>query len=80
MLLHGQAGAVSGEMDRELDEAFHHRAEVYQAQGMVQVQLGVSLEEAMVRLRAHAFVQGRTLVEVAADVVARRLILERDET
>ncbi|GAB3793646.1 GAF domain-containing protein [Nocardioides ungokensis] len=52
--------------------------EVYQAQGMVQVQLGVSLHEAMARLRAHAYAQDRPLHEVAADVVARRLVLEPD--
>lgn len=49
-------------------------AQLYQAQGMVQVQLGVSIADAMVRLRAHAFAQDRPLHEVAADVVARRLV------
>jgi hypothetical protein len=45
---------------------------------MVMVQLGVSLADALSRLRAHAFAQNRHLSAVAADVVARRLILERD--
>lgn len=49
------------------------RAEVHQATGMVLVQLGVSAPEALVRLRAHAFVHGRLLIDVARDVVARRL-------
>jgi hypothetical protein len=59
--------------DRELDEAVGNRANLYQAQGMVMVQLGGSLAEAMVRLRAYAYAEGRPLSEVAADVVARRL-------
>jgi hypothetical protein len=40
---------------------------------MISVQLGVSLAEALVRLRAHAYAEGRLIAEVAADVVARRL-------
>lgn len=48
------------------------RAEIHQATGMLSVQLGVSIEEALVRLRAHAFAQGRPVIEVARDVVARR--------
>ena len=40
---------------------------------MVAAQLEVSVGEALVRLRAHAFGNDRPLAEVAADVVARRL-------
>jgi hypothetical protein len=50
--------------------------EVYQAQGMVMVDLGVSLDEALVRLRAYAFAEGRPVADVARDVVAGRLRLE----
>jgi len=49
---------------------------VHQATGMISVQLEVSLAEALVRLRAHAYANDRPLNEVAADVVARRLRLE----
>jgi hypothetical protein len=78
-LLDGQARAPGGETDDGLGEALtRHRAEVYQAQGMVRIQLGVSLEDALARMRAHAFVHGRTLSDVAADIVARRLTLEQD--
>jgi hypothetical protein len=52
-----------------------HRVEVHQATGMISVQLGVSLAEALVRLRAYAYANDRPLHEVAADVVARRLRL-----
>ena len=53
-----------------------YRAEVHQASGMISVQLNVSLAEALVRLRAHAYAQERPIAEVAADVVARRLRFE----
>jgi hypothetical protein len=53
-------------------------AEIYQAAGMVTVQLEVDITEALARLRAHAYAEERPLWEVARDVVARRLRLERD--
>lgn len=46
---------------------------VHQATGMVSVQLDTDLGEAFLRLRAHAYLTGLRLSEVAADVVARRL-------
>jgi hypothetical protein len=56
------------------------RATVHQATGMISVQLGVPVEDALVRLRAHAFAAGREVDEVAADVVARRLrFKDRDD-
>jgi hypothetical protein len=58
---------------RMLDGMSGSRAEVYQATGMVSVQLGVSLEEALVRLRAHAFAADAPLDDVAGDVVSRTL-------
>lgn len=53
-----------------------HWAEVHQATGMVAIQLDVGLDEAFVRLRAHAFAEGLPLREIAREVVARRLRLE----
>jgi hypothetical protein len=55
----------------EASEATHK--EVYQAIGMVMVQLGVDPEQALDRMRARAFAQSRTVSQVARDVVARRL-------
>jgi hypothetical protein len=46
---------------------------------MITVDLGVPLPDAMARLQAHAYVTDRPLLEVARDVVAGRLTLERDE-
>jgi GAF domain-containing protein len=56
-----------------LDHAVAHRAEVHQATGMVSVQLDISAADALSRMRAHAFVHDRLLIDVARDVVARRL-------
>jgi len=50
-----------------------YHPQVHQATGMVQVQLGVSTNEAFVRLRARAFATNRSLVDLAGDVVARRI-------
>jgi hypothetical protein len=52
--------------------------EVYQAQGMVMVQLTVSPDVALARMRGFAFAENRSLREVAEDVIARRLVLEPD--
>ncbi|MEU7578654.1 ANTAR domain-containing protein [Streptomyces sp. NPDC041068] len=54
------------------------RAVVHQATGMVSVQLGVTLAEALVRLRAYAYASEKTLSSVAEDVVARRLRFSDD--
>jgi hypothetical protein len=58
---------------RPLDGTLESRAEVHQATGMISVQLGVSLAEAFVRLRARAFASDAALSDVAAEVVERRL-------
>lgn len=53
-----------------------HWAEVHQATGRVAAQLEISLKDALVRLRAHAFATGRPLRTVAREVVDGRLRLE----
>ncbi len=57
--------------------ALPYHPEIFHAQGMVMMQLGVSLSEAMLRLRAHAFANDEALLDVARAVVERRLRLER---
>jgi hypothetical protein len=59
-----------------LDDAIAQRAEVHQAAGMASVQLGVSVGEALVVMRAHAYANGKPLHVVAADIVRRRLRLD----
>ncbi len=55
-----------------------HRAEIDQATGMLTVQLDVPAAAAFARLRAYAYSQDRRLADVAGDIVARRLRLDRD--
>ena len=59
--------------DRGFEDLDGYRAEIDQATGILTVQLGIGIDEAFVRLRAHAYMQGRRLADVAADVVAHRL-------
>jgi AmiR/NasT family two-component response regulator len=49
------------------------RREVHQATGMILMQLETTATEAFSLLRAHAFSSGRTVEDVAKDVVARLL-------
>jgi hypothetical protein len=56
-----------------LEPVVASRAQVHQATGMVMAQLNLSAADALARIRAHAFVTQRLLVDVARDVVARRL-------
>ena len=74
-----QADAAPGELGPALESNGNFRFVVHQAAGMVAVQLGVPVSEALLRLRAHAFSAGRTVSDVAADVTARRLRLD-DQT
>jgi hypothetical protein len=68
-----QAGAPPGVLAAEFAQGANLRFVVHQASGMVAVQLGSSLGEAMVRLRAYAFANERLLDDVAAAVVRREL-------
>ena len=77
-LVDGQAQAGTERLPSGVAASLASQFEVHQAQGMLTVQLGVELEEALVRLKAHAFAHGRTPESVARDVVARVLLLERD--
>jgi len=56
-----------------VDAAEADHVEVHQAVGMVMVQLGIDPEQALDRLRAHAFAQGWTVTEVAQQILARTL-------
>jgi hypothetical protein len=54
-------------------------AEVHQATGFVATDLGVSLREALLRIRGHAFAQRLPLSEVARRILDRRLRLDAGE-
>ncbi len=62
-----------GTLADELTSDRDRRSVVHQAVGMVSVQLGVTVDEALVRLRAHAFGNNRPVAELSRDVVDRRV-------
>lgn len=55
------------------------RIEVYQATGMVQVQLGVDAAEALVRIRGFAFAHDKSISEVAWLIVEKKLSFRPDQ-
>ncbi|WP_190082895.1 GAF and ANTAR domain-containing protein [Streptomyces longisporoflavus] len=61
------AGGVDGAGEAGVVEL--HRAEVHQATGVLSYQLGVPMEEALVRMRARAFASGLPLTEVAREIL-----------
>lgn len=48
---------------------------VHNAAGIVSVQEGTSVTEALIRLRAYAYSHDRLVTDVAQDIIARRLWL-----
>lgn len=77
-VLNLQADAPDGELAVGLDDTIRYRAEIYQASGMVAVQLSIPAAEALVRIRAYAFANSEAIADVAADIVGRRLRLTDD--
>jgi hypothetical protein len=74
-VLETQAGAAPGAVARELEAGADFHFAVHNAAGMVSVQEGISVAEALLRLRAFAFSSDRLLADVARDIIARRLRL-----
>ena len=62
-----------GGLHPDLASSSHNMAEVHQATGMVAIQAAVGLAEALLLLRAHSFSNERSVLDVAFDVVARKL-------
>ncbi len=74
-VLEAQAGAPPDTVAEELEAGADFHFAVHNAAGIVSVQQGISVTEALIRLRAHAFSSDRLLADVARDVIARRLRL-----
>ncbi|WP_344254737.1 GAF and ANTAR domain-containing protein [Terrabacter carboxydivorans] len=73
--VHGPVGDAADGMG----DAFPLSSEVYQAQGVVMVQLEVPLAEAMVRLRAHAYASGQPIIDVARGILDGRIVFTRED-
>jgi hypothetical protein len=72
-VLDAQAASPPDILAAGLESGSEFHFVVHNAAGMVSVQLGVSVTEALIRLRAHAFRENRLVQDVALDVVDRRL-------
>jgi GAF domain-containing protein len=68
-----QANAPPGQLATALIASADFQYVVHQASGMVAAQLDVGVAEALIRLRAYAFGNDRSLADVTRDVVARAL-------
>jgi GAF domain-containing protein len=66
---------VSTGLAKAISTAAAHQARVHQAAGIISVDEGCSVEEAMVRLRAYAYANERLLADVADAVVGQGLRL-----
>ncbi len=74
-----QANAAPDTIAHELAVGADFHYNVHQAAGIVAVQLGIPVRQALVRLRAHAFGNGHRLTDVAAAVIDHTLRLRADD-
>ena len=77
-LLDAQDSVPGGPGAEGLGNVLDSHYVVYQAQGMTMIDLGVSLVDAMARMRAYAYARDRLLRDVARDIVSGRLRLDAD--
>ena len=75
-VLEAQAGAAPDAVAAELESGADFHFAVHNAAGIVSVQRGISITEALIRLRAYAFSNDRLLADVAEDFIAHRLRLQ----
>ena len=78
LLLESQRTRNRESFEKGMNEVVGHRTVIYQAQGMVMVALGITLPEALSRLQAHAFSTGKSLADVAQDVLDGTTVLDKD--
>jgi GAF domain-containing protein len=71
-----QADAPPGALAEQLEVGADFHFVVQNAAGMVSAQLGISVTEALIRLRAYAFGHDRLLGDVGREVVAHTLLLD----
>ncbi len=62
-----------GGPDQILSDAWVERSQIHQATGMIVAQVGVRTEDALALLRGQAFARNTTLLDVAHDIIGRRI-------
>lgn len=78
-LLQEQAGASPGDLAHAFSPGITHQSQVQLAVGMVSEQLDISIIEALVRLRAHAYIHEQSVNSVARSVTSRELAFHEEE-
>ena len=71
-----QSRAPLGGLPHEIDHAENLHAEVHQASGMISKRLEIGIVDALIRLRSYAYAEGRSINDVAHDVVTGGLAIE----
>ncbi len=64
--------------DPALVSALDTHGHIYQAQGMVMMDLRVGLPEALARMRAQAYASGQNLTELAGQIIAGKTVVVKD--
>jgi len=75
-VLEAQAGAAPDDVAQALEVSADFHFSVHNAAGVISAQLGISVTEALIRLRAYAFGHDLPLADVAEDILSRRLRIE----
>lgn len=65
--------ALDAVADAPMEDRRHSRRAIHQATGIVLAQLDISPEEAQLVIQGRAFATGRSMMEVAEDVIAGRI-------
>ena len=78
-LLQEQAGVGPGDLAAVFSPGISHQSQVQLAAGMVSEQLDVSIIEALVRLRAHAYAKEQSVNSIAQAVISKELTFDKEE-
>ncbi len=70
-----QANTAPGLVPEQFEASVEHRAVVHQASGMLSAQLEISVQDALARIRAYSYAEGRLVNDVARAIVQRTLYL-----
>lgn len=66
---------LDGTVESSLETVVELEADIYIAQGMTTIDAGLTLSEALIRMRTHAIVNELTLTDVARRIIAGDLVL-----
>jgi len=79
ILLDRQYATSPGELHPDLADTADSHREIHQATGVIAAQASVPINEALLLLRARAYSEERPLLELAHDVVARRVTFHSED-